>query len=546
MDPVTHSITGSRSLTPYAIKHWQATPMRLTLSLESGQNITGATSIFAEIHSDRGADPSTRLASVEVAVSDNDGPWTIDFTPPQMNQSVSAPSRTFWLVIAAKYPTDARPEILACATLQLHRHNAYLTTAQPPDPEASYLTAAEIATLYATTAALAAATGLITITSDAGAVQSYNPASDTDAARGTALLAAVTAATAGQTIKVGAGTFAIGNGRVLLPDDVHLDMDPGTVITGSTNLSTVGTIVRPGNRSHVRGGKILGTAASGISQAPFGLTNVLTDPDPPAIDWILENTILEADSDAFYVLSDEVCTGILLNPTLISKYDIIYASGNNGAPAAHDIRIYNPRGVVAGLSTIANPQGRGTTIAYGATVRIYGGSLDITDGGTILNAGVAVYVDGTLHLHDVAIRTSNGANPNYDLYTNGTGAIVVSGGTGSDTGGRYLTNSGSNVTFSVGPASEGGLATADAGKVPVFSSLGQLISTGLIIVSNANPNHISSLSAEDLTTLRNHKLPNDHGTLALQEWIQSQITVSIGTGEATISIFGTSFTVATL
>lgn len=466
MDPVTHSITGSRSLTPAAIKHWQATPMRLTVSLESGQNITGASSIIAEIHSERGSTPSELLASEELTVSDNDGPWTIDFTGPQMNQSVSTPYRMFWLVIVAQYPTDDRIEVLACATLRLDRHNASLTTATPPDPSTSYLTAAQIAALYATTAALAAATGLITITSDAGTVQSYNPASDTDAARGTALLAAVTAATAGQTIQVGAGTFAIGNGRVLLPDDVHLDMDPGTVITGTTNLSTVGTMVRPGNRSHVRGGKILGTAASGISQGPFGLTNVQAD--TPAIDWVVENTIMEADSDAFYILSDEVCTGILINVTLISKYDIIYVSGNNGAPAAHDVKLYNPRGVVAGLSTIANPQGRGTTIAYGATVRIFGGSLDINDGGTILNAGVAVYVDGVLYLHNVAINTSNGTDPNYDLYTNSTGQIYVTGGSGSGTDGLYVTNGG-NVSYLWGPPSAGSGPILVSGSVAYFT-----------------------------------------------------------------------------
>lgn len=150
MNPVTHSITGSRSLTPAAIKHWQATPMRLTVSLESGQNITGASSIIAEIHSERGSTPSELLASEELTVSDNDGPWTIDFTGPQMNQSVSTPYRMFWLVIVAQYPTDDRIEVLACATLRLDRHNASLITATPPDPSTSYLTAAQIAALYAT------------------------------------------------------------------------------------------------------------------------------------------------------------------------------------------------------------------------------------------------------------------------------------------------------------------------------------------------------------------------------------------------------------
>ncbi len=329
------------------------------------------------------------------------------------------------------------------------------------------------------------AAGLVYITNDSGTTTNYNPSADTDSARGTALLAAVAAATSGQTVKVGAGTFALAANRLLIPDDVDLDLDPGTLITGTANLSTVGPIVRPGNRTTVRGGKIQGTAASGVSQAPFGISSFVASPDPQTEDFVLDGVTLEADSDAFYILSNEPCTGTIRNCTFISKYDIIYVSGYNGDPARHSVQIYNTQGIVVGLSSIASPMGRGTTIAYGATVDIHGGSLAVSDGGTTLNAGAASYEGGTLNLYSVKITTSNGANHNYDLYTNGSGVIRVNGGAGSGTGGIFSTNSGANVTYT-GNLSTGGNGTADNGKLAVFGTGGILDATAEIAVHNAS------------------------------------------------------------
>ncbi len=327
--------------------------------------------------------------------------------------------------------------------------------------------------------------GLVYIINDSGITTNYKPSADTDAARGTSLLAAVAAATAGQTVKVGAGTFALAANRLLIPDDVDLELDPGTLITGTANLSTVGPIVRPGNRSVVRGGKIQGTAASGVSQAPFGISSFVATPDTSAVDFVLDGVILEADSDAFYILSNEACTGTIRNCTFISKYDIIYVSGYNGDPASHNVKIYNTKGVVVGPSSIATPVGRGTTIAYGATVDIYGGSLEVSDGGTTLNAGAASYESGTLNLYSVKVTTSNGVNPNYDLYTNGSGVIRVNGGAGSGTGGIFSTNSGANVTY-VGNYSAGGNGTTDNAKLAVFGTGGTFDATTEITVQNAS------------------------------------------------------------
>lgn len=385
------------------------------------------------------------------------------------------------------------------------------------------------------------AAGLIYITNDAGTTTNYNPASDTDAARGTALLAAVAAATAGQTVRVGAGTFALAASRLLIPDDVDLDLDPGTLITGTANLSTVGPIVRPGNRTTVRGGKIQGVAASAVSQAPFGLSSFVSSPDPLTVDFVLDGVTLEADSDAFYILSNEACTGTIRNCTFISKYDIIYVSGYNGDPASHVVRIYNTRGIVVGPSTIASPLGRGTTIAYGATVDIHGGSLAISDGGTTLNAGVASYESGTLNLYGVKITTSNGANPNYDLYTNGSGVIRVNGGEGSGTGGIFSTNSGANVTYT-GNLSAGGNGTADNGKAAIFGTGGIFdVTTELTVHNSANAAHAYlsddgtlGFHAVGETNPRELAFPSDvlegeSKEIATKNWVTANATGNVAT-----------------
>lgn len=154
MDPVTQSIIGSRTLPPAgAFDHWQAAPLRLNLTLASGVNISGAVSIVAEIHNSQGTASDTPLASIETTpVSDTDGPWTLDFSGPQLNQAIAAgrDKRSLWLVIVATYAAD-RIEVLATRTITLHRH-AYSGSVADPPAAVTYLTAATAATLYYTKA----------------------------------------------------------------------------------------------------------------------------------------------------------------------------------------------------------------------------------------------------------------------------------------------------------------------------------------------------------------------------------------------------------
>lgn len=148
MDPLTQSLIGNRTVPPAgAFDHWQAAPLRLALSLASGESLTGAVSIVAELHASQtvAADP---LASVEHILTDFDGPWELDFTGPQMNQSIaeSIAKRSLWLLVVATY-ASGRVDPLVTRTVTLHRTNYSGTVADPP-AAVTYLTTAAAEAQY--------------------------------------------------------------------------------------------------------------------------------------------------------------------------------------------------------------------------------------------------------------------------------------------------------------------------------------------------------------------------------------------------------------
>jgi len=77
--------------------------------------------------------------------------------------------------------------------------------------------------------------------------------------------------------------------------------------------------------------------------------------------------------------------------------------------------------------------------SYNSTVRVFGGSIKVTNGGASINAGAYAVNSAVIELHGVAVETSNGVNPNADLWDAGSSTIRVSGGRGSHTGGAYRT-----------------------------------------------------------------------------------------------------------
>lgn len=136
MNPQTEAITFSRTLPPAAfLNAYQGAPLRLTGTLESGESLSWATNLVAEIRGSQ-ADTESPLASESVSVGAGTGPYTFDFTGPEMALSIRSgtTSRRFYLQITARDSVSGRTEVLAVRQIILHR-SAYsgLAAASPSD-----------------------------------------------------------------------------------------------------------------------------------------------------------------------------------------------------------------------------------------------------------------------------------------------------------------------------------------------------------------------------------------------------------------------------
>jgi hypothetical protein len=151
VDPLTSNVTGNRTFPPAGlIEAWQACPLRLSLSLVSGQNLDGASSIIVELHGSQAIAGDPPLAAIEHTLTEFNGPWTLDFSAAQMNQTIEEGHtfRGLWMCIVVVFVSADRLEVLATREIKLHRHNASLSAPDPPDPALSWLTAEQIAALY--------------------------------------------------------------------------------------------------------------------------------------------------------------------------------------------------------------------------------------------------------------------------------------------------------------------------------------------------------------------------------------------------------------
>jgi hypothetical protein len=278
-----------------------------------------------------------------------------------------------------------------------------------------------------------AANAGVAIRHDTGLITWHKPSADTDVARGTALSAAVAAAVDGETVFVTSGVYDLGTGRLQLANNVDLAMDTGAHIT-STAILTSGVIVRPGNNSIISGGTIEGTGDGTNIQVPIGIETARGDSAVTGVQII--GCTLIADGDGVYFSHAGAYSCIVRDCTILTKFDAIAAFSDIGGSAS-TVDVYNSRIIVTGPSSAGNNTSRGIFSSYNATVRVFGGSISVTNGGTTINAG-AYTATGTIKLYDVAITTSNGANPNADVWQTG-GTLQVTGGKGSSTNGRYST-----------------------------------------------------------------------------------------------------------
>jgi len=118
-----------------AERHSQANPLTLECTLACGETVTETMDLRAELHAAQ-TPATTPLATTATVVmaSGSTGPWELEFSGAQMNQTVLPDSaEDFWLVV---YATNAADDLftLGKIALTLTFDNVSQTTPPPPEP----------------------------------------------------------------------------------------------------------------------------------------------------------------------------------------------------------------------------------------------------------------------------------------------------------------------------------------------------------------------------------------------------------------------------
>jgi len=135
MDPRKISVKLRRDPRETAERHSQANPLTLECTLASGETVTETMDLRAELHAAQ-TPATTPLATTATVVmaSGSLGPWELEFSGAQMNQTVLPDaSEDFWLVI---YATNAGDDLftLGKIALTLTFDNVSQATPAPPEP----------------------------------------------------------------------------------------------------------------------------------------------------------------------------------------------------------------------------------------------------------------------------------------------------------------------------------------------------------------------------------------------------------------------------
>lgn len=240
---------------------------------------------------------------------------------------------------------------------------------------------------------------------------------------------AIGVAKAGDTIDIGAGTFALGNAVLNLPDGINIvGQGPKlTTITSTADLDFLGAIVAPGNGSIVAHLGIAGVG-SGVFQAPFGFyEGAITTPQTQKTNWLLDDCYLTGDSDAVYIHpasgSPAAMRGTIRNTYARTLYDSFTVICSNAAWDCIidfdncDFQANGPSIVGAGSGTSR------AIVSNTGTVRLFGGYFaaggsSTTNNCVDINSGCTVYIIGaTLNSYGTSAQDIN----------NSSSTVIVSG-----------------------------------------------------------------------------------------------------------------------
>ncbi len=156
------SLTATRTATAgAALTHYRANPLALTVKLDATRTtLTGKESLVVELRRSA-TDTTTALAQTEILNPTGAGPFTLDLTGAQLNQSLGGLEKLgFWLVVYTLDDAGETLDVLSTSPLTLREHGASLTAAAPPNVVGA-LSRPQADALYATLATITSMQAII-------------------------------------------------------------------------------------------------------------------------------------------------------------------------------------------------------------------------------------------------------------------------------------------------------------------------------------------------------------------------------------------------
>ena len=341
------------------------------------------------------------------------------------------------------------------------------------------------------TIASGAGTGAV-LETEAGVRTVFTPSADSDAARGTALIAAAAAATAGDLIYVGAGNYTIGTTQLVLP--------AGSALIGQGwGTTTITGDKRNNNIKVATGCTIQGLKVSVTTPSNSSGHSIIGNETAAFSNVTVRDCYLIGEQDIFNGYGQFNNTSIRVVGCLLeTKFDVFNHQPGTGNSIEIDSCWITADGTgnpdpSAGLSGVTSVTGctvnvRNTRISVGLTPSGGAGSGLIATGGTI-------------NVQGCWISTATGSPVGYDLYQTGPGVINVTGGRGTAAGGVYTTTGTITYLSALPPPT----TTTLGGVKRNTGSVGQVVSG---IDASGNLTYTTPAGTGDVTAAANFGADN--------------------------------------
>lgn len=263
---------------------------------------------------------------------------------------------------------------------------------------------------------------------DAGNRAVYPPSADTDAARGTALIAAVAAAAAGDSIYLGPGAYNIGTTQLVLPAGSSL-------IGQGFGTTSIVADKRTNNLKVATGVTIQGVKISVLSPSSSSGHSLIGNESAAYSNVTIRDCHLIGEQDIFNGYGEFNNTSIrLVGCILESKFDVF-----NHTPGTGNTIDIDSCWVIA--DGTGNPDGSaalsGLVTRAGCTMNVRNSRIEVRLAGPGWSGTGITANGGTANVTDCWISTETGSTSPYDLYQAGGGTLNVTGGRGSGTNGAY-------------------------------------------------------------------------------------------------------------